>query len=56
MNMYCVYDTWDNDVYVMRGSAKLLGRAFKCSPKRIRENAKSGYLIHGRWKIVRELD
>ena len=52
MRIYNVYDTLNNEQYVMSGTANQIARKLYTRPKYIREYAKIGYLIHKRYKII----
>lgn len=54
MKIYLIYDTKDNELFVMRGTAKSLGRRLDVEPRKIREYSHSGYLVKRRYRVILE--
>ena len=54
MRIYQVYDTKDNDLFIMRGTAKYIGRQLKVTPDVIRHYCILGRLVNKRYKIYLE--
>ena len=52
MRIYNVYDTLNNEQYVMSGTANQIARKLYTKPKYIKKKKKIGYLIHKRYKII----
>ena len=56
MRIYLVYDTHDNDIFVMRGTAKRVARTLEVTPKKVRDYARQGNLLKRRYKVVIDED
>lgn len=54
MRIYLVYDTKDNDLFIMRGTANYIGRQLEVNPNVIRHNCILGRLVKKRYKIYLE--
>lgn len=56
MRVYLVYDTKDNELFVMRGTAKTVARKLEVHPDKVRDYARIGSLIKRRYRVIRERD
>ena len=54
MRIYQVYDTKENELFIMRGTANQIARQLAVAPRIIREYCITGSLVKRRYKIYLE--
>ena len=56
MKIYLAYDTYDNELFVTRGTANAVAKVLDVHPYKVRDYARIGSLINRRYRVILERD
>ena len=56
MRIYLIYDMFDNELFIMRGTARAIAKTLNVDAKKVRDYARTGSLIKRRYRVVIDED